>query len=161
MRPMLIMLVILPAAVSAQVTGPILARTDTGRVVRVLTVDGHRREGKVMSIAATSFIIDSSAGAIDARAVDSLWIRGNKSGKGALIGAAIIGIPVTLGAFNACHDRPTGERLWSCGTATGISAVGILVGAGLGAMIGSFSPRWNIVYARARSGTNIGLNFSR
>jgi hypothetical protein len=87
--------------------------------------------------------------AINIAAIDSLWIRRAHAGKGAWIGALVLGIPSAIFWTGVCSAVSEGQGCDAVGVVTGLTLAGAAVGAGVGALIGSTSTRWELRYVRA------------
>ena len=123
--------------------------------------------GRVVDMDADSLVVEPDTGGPDVDVPnDSLaWIdlsriesrAGKYASKGALIGAAAVGIPVGIGlASMRSGDCRTGEWEWGCGTLIFFGAVetglGAAVGAFVGARIGARhqSETWHTVWRAPR-----------
>ena len=82
--------------------------------------------------------------------VDSLWVRRNRTGRGAVLGGFIgagLGALATWGINEAICDSPTGDceapptTTWALTTGGGL-----VVGGLLGAAIGAGTVRWEVVF---------------
>jgi hypothetical protein len=121
---------------------------ESGARVRVtlLAREAPQVTGIVLAIPTDSLVVaaepDSLARSIARLDIKKLEVsRGvhSNAGKGATIGALVIGVAVGLTVLNAASIDGTSKDSVAAGIAGG--AVGAIVGAGLGALIGSGSHR--------------------
>ena len=82
--------------------------------------------------------------------IDSLWLRRTGEGRGELIGAAALGIPSVLFWTWVSTVVAEGTGCDARDAVAGSSLAGAAIGAGVGALIGSGSVRWELRYARPR-----------
>ncbi len=132
-----------PAAVA-------LAGVSKGDRVRLKVADSLL-EGRMRGVVGDTVRVEiPPLWAIPAAKIDSVWIRSNNAGTGALIGAGLIGL--VAATFAASCDPPIGIpsaspdcRETFSNSASGF-VFGAMVGAGAGAIIGAVVGRWKRVY---------------
>ena len=149
-----IALYLLPAALASQDSVPLgLQRLRSGHHVRLLTVEGGRLEGSLDRLT-------SEPPALQLRTlnppalvstIDSLWVRRSRAGKGAWIGALVLGVPSAIFWTGVCGAVSDNQGCDALGVVAGLTLAGAAVGAGLGALIGSTSTRWELRYVRSPS----------
>jgi hypothetical protein len=143
-------LAFLPARLPSQDSLPPQSlRIKAGQRVRLRTVDGRLLDGPVARLTPTSGLqLTAPDSIIPLAAIDSLWLRRTKAGTGAWIGAVALGIPSAIYWSWLCTAvaEGTGCDVW--GVVAGLTLAGAAVGAGVGALIGSGSVRWELRYAR-------------
>jgi hypothetical protein len=127
-----------------------LRRVDSGEVVRIRTSDGRLRQGRLSGAAPSELILESGKLHTDGR-IDSLWVRDNATGTGAIVGALAVGVPSVYVWYELCklgrEGGCEGRDLLAVATASALTAG---AGAALGALIGSGISRWRLRYARPR-----------
>jgi hypothetical protein len=146
-----IVLCLIPAALAGQDSSPSrLEDLKPGQRVRLLTIEGHRLEGRLDSIThqPPALHLHSLDQAIAVAIIDSLWIHRTHAGKGAWIGALVLGIPSAIFWTGICSAVSEGQGCDAVGVVTGLTLAGAAVGAGGGALIGSTSTRWELRYVR-------------
>jgi hypothetical protein len=128
--------------------------------------------GRVVDMDADSLIVEPDTGGSDVDVPnDSLaWIdlsriesrAGKYAGKGALIGAAAVGIPLGIAfATRPSGDCRTDEWISGCGPLIFAGAVEIGLGAGIGAFVGARigarhqSETWHTVWRAPRVGLSV------
>lgn len=122
-------------------------RLDPGRTVQV-SVDGVRVHGVVRGGDASSVVlrVRSVDRTIDRGAIDSLWVLGRNTKRGAVIGGASFG---ALGTYFALTDfwagagESTGDSGGALVRVRGAVAV-TAVGAVLGGAVGTVLPNWRL-----------------
>jgi hypothetical protein len=107
-----------------------------GQHGRVSAAGERRRfEGRVIRVAGDSvFIADAGrVRALPMGLIDTLWVRRRATGRGALVGALVGGVPLALalGALCAGYGDDCGNNV------TGAAAAGFVIGGGAGALLGS------------------------
>jgi hypothetical protein len=95
--------------------------------------------------------------------IDTLWTSGRATGKGALYGAAIGGIALTLGITLAsageCDEGASTEGCaWLPVFIAGSALSGAAVGALIGAVIGSNIKVWQLEYTRGPVVAEVGVD---
>ena len=123
-----------------------------GQTVRIRVHGGDRIESRIRSLETGSLPLQlvGDSGAFDVAAIDSLWVRGQATGTGAIAGAAVAGVAsfAFWGALcSGLSDGPGGCKEW--GRVTAYSVAGAGVGALIGAGIGALHSKWRLRYARA------------
>ena len=150
---MLALFVLTAGPLSAQADS-LVSRLEAVSRIRVVTVTASGElerptlAGDSLRFAKATLRLRSSGRAVDQRTpiawhdVESLAVPGrSRVGRGALIGAGVgLGTGLLLGA--AGGDYLTGGEVVAVGAIVGV------LGAGVGALIGS-SPRWETIYERA------------
>jgi hypothetical protein len=116
-----------------------LARLQPGRQIRVHTTRLGRLEASLIGSSDTTVSLGGSATDIPITEIDSLWLRGNHAGTGAIVGAATFGV---LGALAGYAIAGTAESPQRTGPTVAGLAIGVAGGALLGAFIGLLSPKW-------------------
>jgi hypothetical protein len=128
---------------SADDAARVLARLDRGQQVRIRAKGDGRLEGRVLSNS-ERFITIGTAGAVTelpAEQVDSLWVRTARTGRGALIGGAALGLGFGALGASVCP----GECNVSSGTAfVRGGLLGVLFGGAIGALVGSAVHHWQL-----------------
>lgn len=117
------------------------------RFVRIQIPDLGRVQGHVGFRTATELVLKSEGEhkTISLGAVDTLWVRGRRTGTGALIGAILgAGGGALLGALvgGLCEYDCDGDYV------IGGGVFGAAVGGVTGAIIGAAIPRWRRVYPK-------------
>ena len=144
----------LPAQTSvAPTTGAAVAaaRLPAGATVRAAAA-GARVTGRVQSVDPDTLVLalrDGVAATLALASVDTLWRAGRATGRGAAIGAiaggaalAVFGVVVAQGFCETADG--CGDDTWKAALTGG--ALGVAVGAVLGAGIGSLKRTWRVVY---------------
>ena len=147
-----IALLLLPATLASQDSLPSrLRQLKQGQRVRLLTLTGYRTEGSIEAIASSPPVLrlEVPDSAIPVGTIDSLWLRRTHAGKGAWIGALILGIPSAVFWTGFCEAVSEGQGCDALDVVAGLTLAGAVVGAGVGALIGSTSARWELRYVRA------------
>lgn len=132
----------------AQPSPASLASLKPKSVLRVLVGDSTRIEGNLVHAGADSLIIrsDTTLVSMSMRSIASVHRRGTWSGKGALVGCLL---GATAGAFAGNAWGKSTDFIKPSSPAQGAVACGFfgaIAGAGLGAIAGTFIPRWHLVY---------------
>jgi uncharacterized membrane protein YedE/YeeE len=100
-------------------------------------------EGRVRS-SSERFVTIGAAGAVTelpAEQVDSLWVRGANTGRGALIGGAALGLGFGALGASVC---PSECNVSSGGGLIRGGLVGVLIGGAIGALVGSAVHHWQL-----------------
>ena len=155
------LLLVGPASLAAQATLDRVARQIwAGQRVRLHLRDGQYVEGRFAAYAPGSPTLRISAAdtLIPIGVVDSLWVRGRAAGRGAIIGALVVGVPSAIFWGALCTTIVASEGSDGTGC-TGAVVIGLTAGAGVGALlgtaIGSAFPRWRLRYASASVGLRV------
>lgn len=130
----------------------IFSQVRSGQVVRIRTHHGQLVQGQLFISSPSEANLQTTERKLplSATSVDSLWIRGNRAGTGAIIGAVVLGVP-SIGLWKALCDLGNDGNGCQGGDIAAVAALSALtagVGAGIGALIGSASPRWRLHSAR-------------
>jgi hypothetical protein len=146
-RQFLVALMVLgtPAEIVAQGESS-FGKVRSGQEVRVRTSDGRRLEGRFTPDGAMAF---SSGG------IDSVWARGNHARTGAIVGAIALGIAGGLFGYALCGLGSDGAGCQDWEIVPALLLGGAATGVGLGALIGSAAPKWNLRYARPGIGLRL------
>jgi len=119
--------------------------------VRLVTVDGQRSEGPIRaSVTGEAGLRLSAATSLPLSAIDSLWRRHSNTGRGAALGALLFGATTALLSSKLCSSVNEGFGCEDAGIVVVLTVAGAAVGAGVGALIGSGSAHWQLLYARPR-----------
>lgn len=126
-------------------------RVSPGQLVKIWTQDGQLLEGRFSAFTPKppSLQLTDRAEPLPAASIDSLWVRGTHAKQGAIIGALLLGVSSGIFWSSVCECAGEGSGWDSWGAVAGLTLAGAGVGAGLGALIGSASPRWRLHYARS------------
>jgi hypothetical protein len=146
------MLLALPSYASAQAPADAdrlaaVRGIDTGDYVRLQTESGPRVEGQLAVNDATSVTVfrdEAPVVEVPIPDIDGLWVRGRRTGIGALIGGGI-GIAFGVVAGHTIEQIHCGETD-SCGEIGSELLGGVVFGAGgalIGAGIGWLIPKWD------------------
>jgi len=145
-----VLLLFPPSSLTAQGTlDSIARRLEPGQVLR-LAFSGQGLEGRfshyTLDPPALRFADGESS--VSLARIDSLWVRGNAAGRGAAIGALILGTPAAILMVALCGIGGSDFEV-DCVDARAIAFIGVAAGSGalLGAAVGSASPRWHRLYA--------------
>lgn len=147
---------ILPARLASQDSlPPPILRLKPGQRVRVLTVAGQLHEAPVARPTTDPAGIQLAAAdsTIALAAIDSLWLRRTRAKRGAVIGGLALGIPSAVFWGGVCTLYSDGSGCDAWGVVAGLTLAGAAVGAGVGALIGSGTVRWELSYARPPAST--------
>jgi hypothetical protein len=142
-----------PSPLLAQAAVPeALSRLRPGQSVRVTTHDGRRREARfhTFSQAPPGLRLLEGPAPLAVAEIDSLWVRTTSVRTGAYVGALAAGIPSLGFWWWVCNEVGDGGGCVESEVVVGLSLAGAAVGAGLGALIGSSIPRWQLRYVRTR-----------
>ncbi len=117
------------------------ARLRIGQRVRWMETGSASLEGRVRGRTDSTLLIQSGGGSrsVPRVAIDSLWVRGNAAGQGALIGGATLGVVLGLMAKEIEEGFGGSETNSAFATGFGVGAAGGLL---VGAIIGAAVPRW-------------------
>jgi hypothetical protein len=121
----------------------------------VRTASGEYVRGRYLGTRADTLVVRPPPSMLRASApvrmpvasVDSLWVRSSAWKRGAAIGAGV-GAALYIAVAAGLEDGdPAAAHLMLPTTAAGGAVVGVLVGGGWGAFIGSRFRRWNVHFA--------------
>jgi len=130
-----------------------LTRLSPGKHVRLRAEGGPRLEGRFLGSTTGSTVqLGVGGGTREVAGIDSLWVRGNAIGLGALVGAVAVGIPWTVLIVMVCGTDDDGCET---GAVVGAAAIGSGAGALLGVGVGALIHKWKLRYARAGTGINV------
>jgi len=121
----------------------VLTRLDGGQHVRIRAKGDGWVEGRVLSNS-ERFVTVGTVGAvtkIPAEQIDSLWVRGARTGRGALIGGAALGLGFGALGASVCPGE--------CDVSSGTGFIrgglfGVLFGGAIGALVGSAVHHWQL-----------------
>ena len=86
--------------------------------------------------------------------IDRIDLRQHSARRGAVVGGVSVGLlSIALGALVA-SDPFLGSGGSNGGEIAAVGAIGALTGAGVGALIGTFIPRWATIYRRGEPSRN-------
>jgi hypothetical protein len=145
-------LCLLPVALIGQDSLPSqLQRLKLGQRVRILTVEGHRMEGRLGQVKnePPALRLRTTDSTVGVGTIDSLWIGRSHAGKGAWIGALALGVPSAIFWSSFCNAVSEGQGCDALDVVAGLTLAGAAVGAGVGALIGSSSTHWELSYSRS------------
>ena len=121
----------------------------SGQTVRVRLANGQGLEAKVVGIDSTTGALRfaGAQAAVSISSIDAMWVRRHATGRGALIGGAIVGGVSAVFWTVECFALNEGEggpcHYW--GYVIVLTLAGGAGGALVGALIGSLVPRWQPV----------------
>lgn len=121
-----------------------------GQIVRIRARGGERIESRIVSVGGTpGLMLQADSTPFDGSTIDSLWVRGRRTGLGAIVGAVVFGAATSGVGLAAC--KGLSESPSSCGSDTTVPLflAGAAGGALIGALIGSGIPKWQLRYARS------------
>lgn len=147
-----ISLCLLPAALISQDSLPSqLQRLKLGQRLRLLTVEGHRLEGRLGHVnhEPPALRLRPTNSIVGVGTIDSLWVGRSHAGKGAWIGALALGVPSAIFWSSFCNAVSEGQGCDALDVVAGLTLAGAAVGAGVGALIGSTSTHWELSYSRS------------
>ncbi len=134
-----------------------LARLTPGAAVRLSAGMPKRVQGTLRSWtwSDSTVLIAAAPGttvtSVAVGAIDTLWVRGRATGTGAVVGAVTVGLlgaaagAASCGLANSVNSL-SGQSQQSCaGPVAGGGLLGVGVGLGLGALVGSAFPKWRRV----------------
>jgi len=140
---------LLSSSVSAQSVDSVLVRPLGRHSLVRLAAEGARTTGRLMSLGGGTATLETETGrrVIDLSGVDTVWVRGRATAKGAIIGGAVGAVMLGTFAALALDDNCDSSSCTSAaegGLAGGLvgAATGALLGAGIGALI----PKWKRRY---------------
>lgn len=131
--------------------------------ILVLTIDGQRSEGPLQErVTAAAGLRLGPTATIPLSAVDSLWRRHASTGRGAALGALLLGATTAILSSKLCSAVNEGFGCEDAGVVVVVTVAGAALGAGVGALIGSRSSHWQLLYARHRESDRflLGLRLS-
>ena len=132
-----------------------LARVPDGEIIRVRLGSGARAAGPIRFWSTSSVTLGPYLGyaahdtVLALAAIDTLWLRGRATRRGALWGGATgLAVGAVLGATTS-SICPIGGRNQPCARGAVTSAVvGLVVGGLAGALVGSGNPQWRRLHPR-------------
>jgi hypothetical protein len=142
-------LILLPAQLPGQEPASVeRIRLKHGQQVRLLTVGGQRLEAPLGRIVAEppGLTLQPADTGIPLATIDSLWVRRSRAGKGAWIGALVLGVPSAVFWTAFCNAVSEGMGCDALDVVAGLTLAGAAAGAGVGALIGSTSTHWELRY---------------
>ena len=151
--PLLIAALVLgpPAKLMAQhVPDTVLAQLRPGQVLRLRLDDGRRVQARLLGLdpGLMGVRVSDLEAPVPAARIDSLWVRGRATARGAIVGAIGIAVPSFIFWAAFCEGFYEGEGCGAWGAVAGYTLAGAGAGALLGAAIGSTIPKWRLKYAR-------------
>jgi hypothetical protein len=136
------------ASAEGETASEVLSRLSRGQRVRVQAVGAKEIEGHFVAVRDGRVVIDRPAAALALDAIHGVWIRDRAAATGAAIGGGLIGV-ATAGLF-ALVGYASCREADCMGTAVGMGAAGLLLGAAAGGATGGLAgaavPRWRRVY---------------
>ena len=117
-----------------------------GQTVRVWLSDGQRFEAQLVGVDSSPLVLrfGQSPQLVPISSIDSLWVRRNSAGRGAMIGGIVLGATSVAFWSLVCYsvDEAGGCHYWGyvAGLSAGGAAVGALLGAGIGSLFHSWQP---------------------
>jgi len=120
-----------------------------GEVVLIRLSGGDRIESRLVSVQAQplGLQLSGATAAVDAGAIDSLWVRGRATRGGTKSGAIAGGALLLLFGAVWCDIMNEGScDQWGLVGVYGVVGAGL--GAGIGAGLGSLIPSWHLRYPR-------------
>lgn len=121
-----------------------------GQTVRVWLSDGQRFEARLVGVDSSPLVLrfGQSPQFVPISSIDSLWLRRNSAGRGALIGGIVLGATSVAFWTLVCYSVSEGDGCHYWGYVAALSAGGAAVGALLGAGIGSLFHTWQPILHR-------------
>ncbi len=154
-----LMLLGTPPSLEAQTRlDTVISRLRPGQTIRVTSRDflGGRAEGRLAGIQDGVLRLQpADSPDIPLAGIDSVWVRGRATVKGAIVGAVVLGVTgylvVNCSGQNDCpgYQGPAG------------AAAGLAGGALVGALIGAAIPRWRPRYGAAAPAAGFQWNPNR
>ena len=134
-----------------------------GQTVRVRLSDGQRFEAKLVGVDSSPVVLRfaQSPQLVPISSIDSLWLRHNSAGRGAVIGGIALGAASVAFWTFVCYSFNEGDGCHEWGYVVGLSAGGAAAGALLGAGIGSLFPRWQPLGHPVRIALGVGTSSVR
>ncbi|HKA60384.1 MAG TPA: hypothetical protein VKD28_17335 [Gemmatimonadales bacterium] len=145
----------LPAVVRAQASfDSIAAHLKPGQHVRVRASGGPRLEGRLAAVTTAPTVLQITAGDTvqSVRVADSLWVRGNRTVTGLVVGGAAFALAGAVVFPSLCGDGGGPGSSCNAGALT-IASAG--AGALLGVAIGSGIHTWRLRYASSPAGVGL------
>lgn len=140
-----------------------LQRLRPGQTIRLRLTDGRRLESRIAAVGGDPFSISLTqvGTALTLEAIDSLWVRARATGRGALVGAGVLGTSQLVFWGLLCGDHPGQERVCSHGVTATMTTFGLVGGVLLGAGVGSLVPKWPLRYFRSPLGPGLAIPLYR
>jgi hypothetical protein len=122
-----------------------------GERVRIRERGGERIESRIVSVQAEPLGLQlmGTGAALDAAAIDSLWVRGQATRIGTNTGAVVGGVLSFAFWAAVCSGVSEGKGCDAWGTVAALGVAGAVGGALVGAGIGALVPNWKLRYASA------------
>jgi len=139
---------LLSSSLSAQSVDSVLARPMERHSLVRLAAEGARTTGRLMSLGGGTVTLDAESGrrVINLSSVDTVWVRGRATAKGAIIGGATALVFVVAAALignGLCeYDCPEVSAADVVIGTLEVAGFGAIVGGGIGALI----PKWKRRY---------------
>lgn len=144
------MLILVPELGGQVLLDSAVRSLQAGETVRIRVVGGDRIESRITSLQAEplGLRLTGASAAIDAAAIDSLWVRGRATRVGTNTGA-ILGGALSFAFWAAvCTGLSYGNGCDAWGTVAALGVAGAIGGALIGTGIGALVPKWQLRYTR-------------
>ena len=122
-----------------------------GEQVRIRVRGGGRIEARIVSVQTEplGLQLTGAGAALDAAAIDSLWVRGRATQTGTNTGAVVGGV-LSFAFWGAvCSGVSEGKGCDAWGQVTALGVAGAIGGAFIGAGLGAMITTWKLRYAPA------------
>ena len=122
----------------------------SGETIRIRVHGGERIESRVVAMQTEplGLKLSGATAAVDAAAIDSLWVRGRATRVGTNTGAILGGLLSFGFGAAVCTGVAYGAGCNAWGTVAAVGVGGAIGGALVGALIGSRVGRWHLRYTR-------------
>lgn len=146
-----------PVALYAQESlGSVVQGLRPGQMIRVKTVQAGRVEARLLTLDGNTLRVQrENSPDIPVANIDSLWVQGHATGTGAIVGGLAGGLVFGVLIAGACAHGADCSGV----EVPAMTAGGVVVGALVGALLGSGVPRWKLRYPRR--GPAVGLQWIR